>query len=185
MPLCYGGGINDLETILKLVSLGVEKVAIGTAAFINPELIKQASEKVGTQSIVAILDVTKTRFSKRLTCKYMNGKKDSKMNPIEAAKNFIKQGAGEILVQSIDNDGTMNGYDEDLIKTFMDNINYPVTVLGGASSYENIKKISDSFGPLGISAGSIFVFHGIHKAVLINYPSKNEKIFLTLPRDKN
>ena len=104
---------------------------------------------------------------------------------IEAAKNFIKQGAGEILVQSIDNDGTMNGYDEDLIKTFMDNINYPVTVLGGASSYENIKKISDSFGPLGISAGSIFVFHGIHKAVLINYPSKNEKIFLTLPRDKN
>ena len=184
MPLCYGGGINDLETILKLVSLGVEKVAIGTSAFINPDLIKQASEKVGSQSLVAILDVTKTRFSKRLTCKYMNGKKDSKMNPIEAAKNFIKQGAGEILVQSIDNDGTMNGYDEDLIKTFMDNINYPVTVLGGASSYENIKKISDNFGPLGISAGSIFVFQGIHKAVLINYPSKNEKLFLTLPKDK-
>ena len=114
----------------------------------------------------------------------MNGKKDSKMNPLEAAKNFIKQGVGEILVQSIDNDGTMHGYDEDLIKTFIDNINYPVTVLGGASSYANIKKISDTFGPLGISAGSIFVFQGIHKAVLISYPSKNEKIFLTLPRDK-
>ena len=184
MPLCYGGGISDLETILKLVSLGVEKVAIGTSAFKNPDLIKQASEKVGSQSIVAILDVTRTRFSKRLTCKYMNGKKDSKMNPIEAAKKFIKQGAGEILVQSIDNDGTMNGYDENLIKTFIENINYPVTVLGGASSYENIKKISDAFGPLGISAGSIFVFHGIHRAVLINYPSKNKKSFLTLPRDK-
>ena len=85
MPLCYGGGINDLETILKLVSLGVEKVAIGTAAFINPELIKKASEKVGTQSIVAILDVTKLDF-KRLTCKYMNGKKDSKMN--DRSKKF-------------------------------------------------------------------------------------------------
>ena len=98
----------------------------------------------------------------------MNAKKDAKINPVEAAKHFIKLGAGEILLQSIDNDGMMNGYDENLIKKIMDNINFPVTVLGGASSYENIKKISDSYGPIGISAGSLFVFQGIHKAVLIN-----------------
>jgi len=179
MPLCYGGGVKDIKTILKLISLGIEKVALGTSLFINPDLIKKASDIVGSQSVVAVLDVTRTRFRKRLTCKYLNGKKDSRKNPFEAAKLFTSLGAGEILLQSIDNDGTLNGYDRSIIKIVKNNINFPITVLGGASSYENIKEISNAYGPLGVSAGSLFVFEGIHRAVLINYPSQREKIAIT------
>ena len=126
-----------------------------------------------------MLDVERTRFTKRLTCKYLNGKKDSRKDPLEAAKLFTSLGAGEILLQSIDNDGTLNGYDRSIIEIVKKQINYPVTILGGASSYENIKEISDTYGPLGVSAGSVFIFEGIHRAVLLNYPSKKEKILMT------
>ena len=105
--------------------------------------------------------------------------KDSRKHPLLAAEELINLGAGEIIFQSIDNDGKKCGYDQNLIKSLTENINYPVTVLGGASSYENIKEISDNFGPIGISAGSIFVFQGIHSAVLINYPDSSEKKRLT------
>ena len=184
MPLCYGGGINDLDTILELISLGVEKVALGTSAFTNPELIRDAALKIGSQSVVVVLDIGKSRFSKKLTCKYLNGRKNAKKDPLEAANYFNKLGAGEILIQSIERDGTLEGFDKELIKSLTNNINYPVTVLGGASSYENIKEISENFGPIGISAGSLFVFQGVHKAVLINYPNLEEKKGMTSPKLK-
>lgn len=179
MPLCYGGGIRDINTIMKLISLGVEKVALGSSSFIFPDLIREASDMIGSQSVVAVLDVARTRFTKRLTCKYLNGKRDSRKDPLEAAKLFTSLGAGEIILQSIDNDGTLNGYDRSIIEIVKKQLNFPITVLGGASSYENIKEISDKFGPLGVSAGSVFVFEGIHRAVLLNYPSKKEKILMT------
>lgn len=184
MPLCYGGGINDLETIIKLISLGVEKLAIGTSAFTNTKLIEEASKVVGSQSIVVVLDIAKSRFRKQLTCKYSNGRKNAKINPLEAAKLFTQLGAGEILIQSIDSDGTLQGFNMNLINLMTKNINYPVTVLGGASSYENIKEVSDSFGPIGISAGSLFVFQGVHRAVLLNYPTRDEKIIITSPKEQ-
>ena len=179
MPLCYGGGIKDLGTIVKLIGLGVEKIALGSVLFTNPDLIKKASEILGSQSVVAVLDVEKSRFRKRSTCKYLNATKDSKLTPIQAANKFISMGAGEILLQSIDKDGTLTGFDEKLIESLFYKINCPLTVLGGAASYENIKKMAYNYGPIGISAGSLFVFQGIHKAVLINYPDRNEKITFT------
>mgnify|MGYP001239916235 CR=1 FL=1 len=184
MPLCYGGGIKDLDTIQKLISLGIEKVAIGKSSFDNPKLIEKASKLVGSQSIVCCLDIARSRFSKRLSCRYLNGKKDSRKHPILAANELINLGAGEIIFQSIENDGKKCGYDQYLIRSLVENINYPVTILGGASSYENIREISDNFGPIGISAGSIFVFQGIHSAVLINYPDSNEKKRLTTAKNQ-
>ncbi len=181
MPLCYGGGIKDINTIVNLISLGIEKVALGSSCFMQPNLIKQASEIVGSQSVVAVIDVARTRFTKRLICRFLNGKKDSRKDPLEAAKLFTSLGAGEILLQSIDNDGTLKGFDRSILESVKKELNYPITVLGGASSYENIKEISDAYGPLGVSAGSVFVFEGIHKAVLINYPAKEEKILMTTP----
>ena len=157
MPLCYGGGIKDINTIVNLISLGIEKVALGSSSFIYPNLIKEASEIVGSQSVVAVLDVARTRFTKRLTCKFLNGKKDSRKDPLEAAKFFTSLGAGEILLQSIDNDGTLKGFDRSIVESVKKDFNYPLTILGGASSYENIKEISDAYGPLGVSAGSVFI----------------------------
>ena len=141
MPLCYGGGIKDMETIVKLIGLGVEKIALGSILFSKPDLIKKASEILGSQSVVAVLDIAKSKFRKRFTCKYLNGKKDSKMDPINAANKFISLGAGEILLQSIDRDGTLCGFDKNLIQSVANKINCPLTVLGGASSYENLKDI--------------------------------------------
>ena len=184
MPLCYGGGVKNLETIIKLISLGVEKVAIGTSAFKNPKIIEEASKVIGSQSVVVVLDVAKSRFRRNLTCKYLNGSKDSRKSPIEASHYFTNLGAGEILLQSIERDGTLQGYDKKLISLLKENISCPITVLGGGASYENISEISYTFGPIGISAGSLFVFQGIHRAVLINYPTKKEKQSITAPRLK-
>ena len=175
MPLCYGGGVKSLNQIEKLISIGVEKVAIGHAAFASPEIIKKAVKSIGRQSIVGVMDVRKFGFLGKYETVVFGGTRRTKKTPLEYAKYLLNLGVGEILLQNIDLDGLMNGFDEKLIEEVYQNINVPLTVLGGASSLRDFKSLIDKFKVIGLAAGSIFIFKGKHKAVLINYPNQQEK----------
>ncbi len=177
MPFCYGGGITTIEQSKKIIELGAEKIAISSAAVNNPIIIKQIGEAIGVQSVVVIIDLKKR--SKLLGGGYdiytNNGKIKAKVKLNEFIDILNKIGVGEIVVNSIDNDGTMNGYDDALISLFREKTNYPITVLGGAGSLDDIKQLISKYKIIGAAAGSLFVFKGKYKAVLINYPNREEK----------
>lgn len=175
MPLCYGGGVNSLEKVERLISIGVEKVAIGYSSYFEPDVIKKAVKSVGSQSIVGIMDVRKFGFLGKYEVVVLNGTQRTKMSPIEYSKYLLELGVGEILLQNVDLDGSMKGFDEDLIDKVYKNINVPLTILGGAGSITDLKYLIDKFKILGVAAGSIFVFKGKHKAVLVNYPDQEQK----------
>ncbi len=177
MPFCYGGGITTVEQSKKIIELGAEKIAISSAAVNNPIIIKQIGEAIGVQSVVVIVDIKKR--SKILGGGYdiytNNGKIKAKVKLNEFIDILNKIGVGEIVVNSIDNDGTMNGYDDALISLFREKTNYPMTVLGGAGNLDDIKLLISKYKIIGAAAGSLFVFKGKYKAVLINYPNREEK----------
>lgn len=175
MPLCYGGGIKTLEQAQRILSLGVEKIALSSAVIENPQLIKQISQCVGSQSVVVVLDVKKKFLSKKYECYIHNGTKGTKLCPFEFAKQAQNLGVGEIVINSIENDGVMKGYDLAFVKQFKAQVNVPVTVLGGAGDFEHIQQLVNQEGIIGAAAGSVFVFKGKYRAVLINYPAKAEK----------
>ncbi|MFY4783136.1 AglZ/HisF2 family acetamidino modification protein [Aliarcobacter butzleri] len=177
MPLCYGGGIKTVEQATKIFNLGVEKIAISSVAIENPELIIDIAKEVGSQSVVVVLDVKKKMFGGYDVYTH-NGTKKAKIDLEKFIVELQSLGVGEIVINSIDNDGIMKGYDLSLIEKIKPLINVPVTVLGGAGTLEDFKKLIDKFGIIGCSAGSLFVFKGKYKAVLINYPKKEEKINL-------
>lgn len=174
MPLCYGGGIKTVDQAQQIFSLGVEKVAISSAAINNPEIISKISDRVGTQSVVVVLDIKKKLLG-RYEVYTNNGKTPTGKNPFEFVSKIEKLGAGEIVINSIDQDGTMKGYDLLLIKKIRDAINLPLTVIGGVGSLDDIGMLINKFGIIGAGAGSLFVFKGIYRAVLINYPLSSEK----------
>ena len=174
MPICYGGGVSTVKQAQKIFNLGVEKIALSSSIIQNPALISEISEKVGSQSVIAVLDIKKKLFG-GYEIHTHNGKNATGMSPFKFAKIFQELGAGEIVINSIDNDGMMNGFDMDLIAKVRDVINVPLTVLGGAGSLEHIEKVILKNGIIGVAAGSLFVYRGIYKAVLISYPSKEEK----------
>lgn len=173
MPLCYGGGVTTTEQIQRIISSGVEKVALSSVAIQNPEIICKAIEIVGSQSIVVVLDIKKV--GGRYEVFTHNGKKGTKKNLFEFATQMAKLGAGEIVINSIDNDGMMKGYDLELIDKIQRLINVPLTILGGAGSLKDIGQVFSKFGQIGAAAGSLFVFKGAYKAVLINYPDRLQK----------
>jgi cyclase len=177
MPFCYGGGITTVEQSKKIIELGAEKIAISSAAVNNPIIIKQIGEAIGVQSVVVIIDLKKR--SKLLGGGYDIYTNNSKIKAKVKLNEFIdilnKIGVGEIVVNSIDNDGIMNGYDDALISLFREKTNYPMTVLGGAGSLDDIKMLISKYKIIGAAAGSLFVFKGKYKAVLINYPNREEK----------
>ena len=175
MPLCYGGGINSIEQIEKLIALGVEKVSISSAAIKNPELISEAANRVGSQSIVTTLDVKKTNPFGKYMVHTHNGKKNSGISPAKLAKEMETRGAGEIIINTIDRDGMMKGYDFELVKLIRDSHNLPMSILGGASSLENILNLWTEYGLIGAAVGSLFIFKGKYKAVLVNYPTSLKK----------
>ena len=175
MPLCYGGGIKTVEQAQQIFGLGVEKVAISSAAIDYPELVTKIAEQVGNQSVVVVLDVKKRLFGDKYEVLTHNGKKNTGKCPVEFAQQLERLGVGEIVINSIDNDGVMKGYDLNLASKIHDVISVPLTILGGAGSLEDIKSLIDAFGIIGASAGSLFVFKGVYRAVLINYPSPHEK----------
>lgn len=181
MPLCFGGGIKNAKQAERIIQLGVEKVAISSAVLEEPLLIRQLSEIIGNQSIVCVLDIKKSIF-KGYEIYINNGKKKIKGSLIQWIETIQEYGAGEILINSIDRDGMQNGYDFNLINTIKNNISIPVTYLGGASSLNDIGDLVENFGLVGCSAGSLFVFKGKYRAVLINYPNFEEKYELLLDR---
>ncbi len=174
MPLCYGGGVKTARQAQTIISLGAEKVAIASAAAENPGLIKEIAEAVGRQSVIAVMDVRKKGFLGKYEVYTHNGKKATGRSPKEFARELEESGVGEIVVNSIDNDGVMKGYDLKLITTIRDAVNVPITALGGAGSLADIRTLIDQFGIMGAAAGSLFVFKGIYRAVLINYPKRSE-----------
>ncbi len=174
MPLCYGGGVKTVEQAQRIFSLGVEKIALSSAAVENPNLIPEIATIVGSQSVIVVLDVKKKLLSGYEILTH-NGKKKTGINPVTFAKELQDLGVGEIVVNSIDNDGLMKGYDFNIIDKIRKNISIPMTVLGGAGSLLDIKAVIEKYKIIGVSAGSLFVFKGVYKAVLINYPDKFEK----------
>ena len=177
MPLCYGGGVKTVEQIQQIINLGVEKVAISSAAIDNPTLLSNACNRVGRQSIVVVMDVKKS--ADKYEVYTHNGIRATKLHPVEFIKR-IEPFTGEVVVNSIDRDGTMKGYDIELVKQVRDVIGVPLTVLGGAGSLTDIVDLIRGFGIIGAAAGSLFVFKGAYRAVLINYPSRADKDALIL-----
>ncbi|TKB65781.1 MAG: glycosyl amidation-associated protein WbuZ [Nitrospira sp.] len=175
MPLCYGGGVRTAEQVQKIISLGVEKVALSASAVQTSRLISEAAERVGSQSVVVVMDVKKSGLLQRYEVYTHNGGRKTGLDPAEFAKQAEALGAGEIVVNSIDRDGVMKGYDLDLISRVRDATSLPMTVLGGAGSLNDITNLIRSFGVIGAAAGSLFVFKGVYRAVLINYPSRADK----------
>lgn len=174
MPLCYGGGIKKVEQAQRIFSLGVEKIALSSEAIYNTKIISKIAARVGNQSVVVVLDVKKKTFGGYEIFTH-NGSKSTGINPIDFAKKCVEEGAGEIVINSIDRDGTMKGYDLNLTRKVRDIIDTPMTVLGGAASLDDLGTLINEFGIIGASAGSLFVFKGKYKAVLINYPDKSNK----------
>jgi cyclase len=169
MPFTYGGGVNDIEDMKKIFNSGVEKIAINTHAADNPRFITRAAERFGSQSIVASIDVKKTVDGYRVfTC---SGTKNTGLNPEEWAKTVESLGAGEILLTSIDRDGTMQGYDTDLISQVSKVVGIPIIACGGAGRIEDFGK-AVAAGASAVAAGSLVVYHGPAKGVLINFPSR-------------
>jgi cyclase len=174
MPLCYGGGIKTVEQAQRIFSLGVEKIAISSAAIQNPDLVTAIAERVGNQSAVVVLDVKKKLFGGYEVVTH-NAKKSTGKSPVELAKLFQSKGAGEIIINSVDQDGQMTGFDLALADKIREVVSCPLTILGGAGSLDDFGKLISKFGIIGASAGSLFVFMGAYKAVLINYPTQEEK----------
>ncbi len=175
MPFCYGGGVTTADQLQYIVSLGVEKVAISAAAIKNPDLISQAASRVGNQSVVIVIDVKKAGILRRHEIFIHNGKVKTGMDPVAFAETAEKLGAGEVVINSIDRDGCMKGYDLNLVKKVREAVSLPVTALGGAGSLDDLAQVIKGCGVSGAAAGSLFVFKGKYRAVLINYPSAVEK----------
>ena len=175
MPFCYGGGVKTAGQVQRIISLGVEKVAISSAAIETPELISRVAGEMGSQSVVAVMDIRKKMLGGNYEVRTHNGKKSTGKCPIAFARELEERGAGEIVINSIDNDGMMNGYDLALVDEIRRTVTVPITVLGGAGSLEDVGKLIRRYGIIGAAAGSLFVFKGSYRAVLINYPNHAEK----------
>ena len=177
MPLCYGGGVTTAAQAARIVDMGVEKVAVSAAAIANPSLLTEMAAAVGRQSVVVVLDVRKKTglFAKGFEVCTRNAKVAHKQDPIPLAVQLQVAGAGEIVVNSVDRDGLMQGYDLDLAAQFRQALRVPVTFLGGAGSLNDIGQLVTRVGVVGAAAGSLFVFKGKYRAVLINYPTPVQK----------
>lgn len=169
MPFTYGGGINSIDDMTRIFGLGVEKIAINSHALEEPSFITKAAELFGSQSIVSSIDVKKVSGSYAVFAH--SGRKNSGVDPVEWARTVERFGAGEILLTSIDRDGTMGGYDTELIKKVSEVVSIPIVACGGAGKIEDFAK-AVAAGASAVAAGSLVVYHGPAKGVLINFPSR-------------
>jgi cyclase len=172
MPLGYGGGITRLDEIKELIAAGVEKVVLNTSAFTNPSLVSEGAKYIGNQSVVVSIDVKKNMWGKYKVY-VQNGSKNTQMDPVDYARQMEAAGAGELLLNAIEKDGTFSGYDVELIAAVTSGVGIPVVAIGGASSVKDLGE-AVRHGASAVSAGSMFVFQGPHRAVLISYPSQEE-----------
>ena len=173
MPFAVGGGIKTIKEIREILSLGAEKVILNTVAFEKPDFVREAVDVFGSSTIVVCIDVKKSKFGKE-NIRIYSGGKNFKNDPVQAAQEFEKLGAGEIIIQSIDKDGTYEGYDLELVNKISKAVTIPVVALGGAGNLCDFQKGVFEGKCSAVAAGSLFVYHGPRRAVLINYPNKEE-----------
>lgn len=172
MPLCYGGGISTAEQAARLIEIGVEKVSINSAALRRPALLREIADVIGSQSVVASIDARKGLFGGyRVYAE--GGRRKTSWTPEAWAAEVERQGAGEIVINSIDHDGMMNGFDTQLVGSVVDAVTIPVVASGGAGNVEHMRSVLARTGASAVAAGSVFVFHGPHRAVLIQFPSED------------
>jgi len=172
MPLGYGGGIRTLEDVKQLLSMGVEKIVLNTSAVENPSLIRTAADYAGSQAVVISMDIKKTLLGK-YEVYTRGGKKATGLDPVKFAIEMEKQGAGELFLNSIDRDGTMQGYDLELVRRVADSVTVPVVACGGAGNIQHLAEAIQA-GASAAAAGSMFVFQGPLRGVLISYPAQEE-----------
>lgn len=177
MPLCYGGGIKTRDQACRIINLGVEKVSISSAAISNPALIAEIASSIGRQSTVAVIDVRLARgfFAKGYEVCTHNGRQGYTIDLVQLIGDLQEAGVGEIVINSVDRDGEMVGYDLELARMTRDLVKVPMTFLGGAGSLDHIAELVSECGVIGAAAGSLFVFKGKFRAVLINYPTRDLK----------
>ena len=172
MPFSAGGGIKNIKEIQQIIAAGAEKVVINTAAAENPSFVKSASDEFGSSTIAVSLDVKKDVFGRERIC-INSGKKITKFEPVVFAKLMEEMGAGELIVNSIEQDGMMQGFDILLIRKISEAVRIPVVALGGAGNNEDLRNaVKDGFAS-AVAAGSLFIYHGPRRAVLVNYPEKD------------
>jgi len=175
MPFCYGGGVSTVEQAKKIISLGAEKVALSSAALNDPMLLKKIGIAVGVQSVVLVLDIKRKPLIGGYEILTHNGKIKSKVKLKEFLAEINSIGVGELVINSIDEDGKMQGFDFKLFDLVRELTQMPMSIMGGASSITDIKEAIKRYKTIGIAVGSLFVFKGKYRAVLINYPSYEER----------
>jgi len=173
MPLAYGGGIRRLDQARRIIGLGVEKVVLNSVAFDDPGEVRRMAGAIGSQSIVVSVDAKKSLFG-RWEVRTRGGRKRTGREPVAYCAEMQALGAGEILLNSIDREGTMQGYDLDLIRAVCREVDIPVIACGGAGRLEDFSRALRDGGAAAVAAGSLFVFQGRHRAVLISYPTARE-----------
>ena len=172
MPFAYGGGINTVDHARRILQCGVEKVILNHAIQLSKDLISDCAERFGSQSVVASIDYKKKLFGGYVHYDHVAGKRLN-MSVVDAAIAFEKAGAGEIMINSVDRDGTMSGLDCETIHQVAQAVQVPVIACGGAGIIEHLKEAAKN-GASAIAAGSMFVFHGKQRGVLINYPNETK-----------
>lgn len=170
MPLCYGGGVKNIEQMKKIYALGVEKISISSQAVLNPNFISKAANIFGSQSVIVTVDIKKDFWGKKKVF-INNGETNTKLNPIDFIKQVETLGAGEIVINSVDNDGVMQGYDIEFLKEIKSNTKVPIIALGGAGNLNHIKEAFEIAKVDAVACGSMFVYQGTLRGVLINYPA--------------
>lgn len=173
MPLSYGGGIKSVSDIEQILKVGVEKVVINSHAIEKPQFITEAATVFGSSTIIVSIDYKKDFFGNSYIYTEA-GTRKRKVKPLEFCKVAEEMGAGEIMLNSIQRDGEMKGYDLEFLRTAVESVSIPIICCGGAGRLSDIKEVVEKTGVAAVAAGSIFVFHGPHNAVLINYPKQEE-----------
>lgn len=174
MPICYGGGVDNLVDMRRLFHLGIEKISLSSAAIKRPQLIREAADEFGSQAIVVTLDVKKNLFGK-YTVRTHQGKIDTKRSAIDAACDMEQAGAGEILLYSIDRDGTWSGFDLNLVRDVSHAVGIPVIVCGGAGELAHLRAVVNEAGASAVAIGSMAVFQAKDLGVLIKFPTRQQQ----------
>jgi imidazole glycerol-phosphate synthase subunit HisF len=175
MPLCYGGGVKSTSQARRIIGLGVEKIAISSAAVGHPTLVTDMAACLGVQSVVVVVDVKRRGGNGIPEVWLHNGDTNTGRHVSEVAADLESRGAGEVVVNSMDRDGMMNGFDIELAREVRAATSLPLTLLGGAGEFRHVQELVRAIGVVGAAAGSLFVFKGVHKAVLISYPTREQR----------
>ena len=173
IPLAYGGGIRSMDDVRKLLSIGIEKLIMNTSAVETPSLVREVADHAGSQAAVVSMDVKKGLLGKYEVLTHC-GQKKTGLDPVKHAVEMERMGVGEILINSIDRDGTMQGYDLDLVRKVADAVSVPVVACGGAGNLSHVSEVIKQGHASAAAAGSIFVFQGPLRGVLISYPTPKE-----------